>query len=328
MLRNAGLVVISVAVACALAEFAVRLFVTVRDIGPSFTVHDPVLGKRLKASFSAQRITPEFRMHFSTNSLGFRGPEPAAFPRRPILFLGDSFTMGYGVSDGEEYPVRIAAELQRRFGEAAPPVVNAGIGDSGNGFWVKFLRTKADAFQPRLVVMQVLDNDFADNLGEKLFVLEAGESLREPPVPAPGAGRKLQAVIEAVPGLSDSYLVGLLRQIRLPASDPRDSPPAAVPGKQREQTDRLTLRILEEAISICKARGWPVLGLLVGLPEARAIAVNSLFVRQGIPIVIVPGKSARPDLYYKIDGHWHAGGHAFAAARVLEAMETLGVARP
>jgi hypothetical protein len=196
-----------------LAEIVVRLFIPVRDVGPSFTVYDPVFGKRIKATFSGERITPEFRMRLSTNSRGFRGPEPDRPPRSPIVFLGDSFTLGYGVSDGEEYPALIAAEFRRRYGDAAPQIVNAAIGDSGNGFWVKFLRGEATTMRPRLVVMQVFENDFSDNVNEKLFAWKRGESLRELPVQAPGATRKLQLVIEAIPGLSYSYLVGLLRGV-------------------------------------------------------------------------------------------------------------------
>ena len=321
-LRNAGILFLSAAVSICLAEILVRSFVPVRDVGPVFSVHDPVLGKRIKASFTAERITPEFRMRFTTNSLGFRGPEPDGFRLRPILFLGDSFTLGYGVSDGEEYPARVSAELRRRYGKAAPPVVNAGIGNSGNGFWVKLLQREAEAMQPRLVVMQIFENDFADNLDEKLFALEPGGSLRDLPVPAPGVMRRMEALIQAVPGLSYSHLVGLLREVRAPTFG---SQAKSVPEARRQQgldpSDQLTFRILEEAISICEGRGWKVIGLLVGLSHAHEAAAKELFARRKHPVVLIPAKSERPDLYYKVDGHWHAGGHVFVADRVLEALE-------
>lgn len=325
-LRNAAVCILSVVTSLGLAEIAVRLFVPVRDVGPSFSVYDPVFGKRIKAAFSAERITPEFRMRFSTNSLGFRGPEPDGFPQRPVLFLGDSFTLGYGVSDGAEFPARIATELRRRYGRAPPPVVNAGIGDSGNGFWVKFLQRSAVAMQPRLVIMQLSENDFADNVNEKLFALEPRGTLRELPVPAAGAMRKLQWVIEAVPGLGYSYFVGLLRQVRAPNFGSRGSSAAGSLRPQRlEPADQLTLRIVEEALSICATHGWRMLGISVGLPEAREAAVKELFARYSVPFLVIPAKSEQPDLYYRIDGHWNIRGHAYAAGRVLEAMGTFGI---
>jgi len=251
-LRNAGILFLSTVVSLGLAELAVRSFVSVRDVGPVFTTHDPVQGKRMKASFTAERITPEFTMRFTTNSLGFRGPEPEGIPRNPILFLGDSFTLGYGVSDGEEYPALVAAQLRRRHGAAAPPVVNAGIGNAGNGFWLKLLRREAATMRPRLVVMQVFENDFADNTNDGLFTLGPDGSLQELPVPGPGATRTLGALVQAIPGLSYSHVVGLLREVRAPRLGPAGEP-ASVTARQNgtDPGAQLTLRILEEAVSLC-----------------------------------------------------------------------------
>jgi hypothetical protein len=329
-LRNAGIFLASMVVALALAELAVRLLIPVRDVGPAFSIHDAVLGKRLKANFSAERITPEFRMRLTTNSLGFRGQEPGAIQRESILFLGDSFTLGYGVSDGEEFPARVAAALRQRYGGAGPPVLNAGIGDSGNGFWVKFLRGEAGRLRPRIVVVQLFDNDFRDNVDERLFTLESSGALRELPVPGPSWQRSLQSAIEALPGAPQSYLVGLLRQVlAAPRRAPAQPHPAEPLGTRKlEPDDALTLRIVEEAISICDARGWQVLGLVVGLPAARAAAIRDVFERHRAPTLMIPAKRERPDLYFAIDGHWHSAGHVFAANRVVEALDALGVGKP
>src|SRR3990167_3315053 len=145
-------------VAFVVAELVVRVAVPVRNVGPTFSEYDPVYGKRLKRSFACTRTTPEFTMRFSTNSLGFRGPEPAGFPGRGVLFLGDSFTTGYGVNDGEEFP-----DLVRRGLEASGigvPVVNAGSGNTGNGYWLRFLEREGTRFSPRLVVLGFCGNDF------------------------------------------------------------------------------------------------------------------------------------------------------------------------
>ena len=50
-------------------------------------------------------------MRMSTNSHGFRGPELPPAPRDCVLFIGDSQTLGHGVSDGEEYPSLIRKTL-------------------------------------------------------------------------------------------------------------------------------------------------------------------------------------------------------------------------
>jgi lysophospholipase L1-like esterase len=321
-IRNALVVLVSAAASLTLAEILVRSFVTVRDVGPVFSEHDPVLGKRIKAGFSAQRTTPEFTMRLTTNSMGFRGPEPAGFPQRPILFLGDSFTLGYGVNDGEEYPAVVSAELRRRHGDAAPTVVNAGIGNSGNGFWLKLLRGEAVKMQPRLVVMQITENDFADNLKDGLFAIEADGTLRELPVPGPGIMRRVEALIQGIPGLSHSHLLGLVRSVRAPPLGfPAAQSADGGAGQSVAAAERLTLRILDEAISLCEQRGWRMAGLLVGLPATQEAAVKDLFARRNVVVVRVPSKAERPDLYYQVDGHWHARGHQFAAQRLLEALD-------
>jgi lysophospholipase L1-like esterase len=312
---DALLLFLSIVVSLGLAEITVRLFVPVRDVGPSFTRYDPIYGKRLKANFSGERITPEFRMRLSTNSLSFRGPEPAGIPERSILFLGDSFTLGYGVSDGEEYPARIAAELTRRDGKGATSVINAGIGDSGNGFWLKFLHNEAGKFRPHIVVMQLFENDFEDNIHENMFALAADGSLQELAIRPPDTMRKLQTLIESVPGLSQTYLVGLLRATRIP-----NFADHAGANEQTAVADELTFHILEQAIAMCEDKGWSTVGLAVGLSPSHLVGVQRVFARHGSAVVIVPSKADRPDLYYKIDGHWRSTGHAFVADRLIEAL--------
>jgi hypothetical protein len=188
--KNLALSLIALLVGTGISELIVRSFVQVRDVGPSFTVYDPVYGQTLKKSFSARRITPEFTMRFTTNSDGFRGPELGMLSSRPILFLGDSFTMGYGVNDGEELPALVRAALSQR-GSKMVSVINAGVGNSGNGRWAKFLRAEARRYNPALVVLQIHANDFGDNIRERLFELSPAGELIELPVSSVGGERRI-----------------------------------------------------------------------------------------------------------------------------------------
>ena len=188
--KNLALSLIALLVGIGISELIVRSFVQVRDVGPSFTVYDPVYGQTLKKSFSARRITPEFTMRFTTNSDGFRGPELGMLSSRPILFLGDSFTMGYGVNDGEEFPALVRAALSQR-GSKMVSVINAGVGNSGNGRWAKFLRAEARRYNPALVVLQIHANDFGDNIRERLFELSPAGELIELPVSSVGGERRI-----------------------------------------------------------------------------------------------------------------------------------------
>lgn len=193
----------------ALGELLVRWFVPAAVVGPAFSEHDPVYGKRLKRNFSARHTTPEFSFVLRTNSLGFRGPEPDGPIEGALLFIGDSYTMGYGVEDDESFPALVDAML-RSAGRGAVPVVNAGVGNSGQGWWLPFLERRAGDFAPRVVILQLADNDFGDNRAKRMFRLEDGR-LEPLPIPEPGWERRAQALIEAVPGLSYSHRVAAER---------------------------------------------------------------------------------------------------------------------
>ena len=293
--------------------------------------------RSIKKNFHTVRVTPEFTMTFTSNSLGFRGPEPVAPSADSILFIGDSFTMGFGVSDGEEFPARIKAMLDAKFGKDAVAVVNAGMGDSGTGRWIKLLKAEVDGFKPRLVVLQVMENDFDDNVKEAYFSVSDSGMLNELPVRI-SRMKALEPFLDAVPGLSSSHLYGLIRQALARVVSPA-TPKRAVPGDAAPQApaagagyaDRLTERLVAEAVSICQSKGYPVFALLVGLEGERLGRIEALFRAQRVPLLVAPTKAERPDLYYKIDGHWNAAGHAFVAGAVFEQLQSrnliLGVRR-
>ena len=300
-----------------LAEAVVRVVAPAREVGAAFSEYDPYYGKRLKTSVSLERTTPEFTMRLTTNRLGFRGPEPEGDPRGALLFLGDSFTMGYGVDDGSEFP-----EIVRR--ALGVPVVNAGIGDSGNGRWLKFLARDAPRFEPRFVVLELQQNDFADNRRERLFTLDAQGGLVELSPPPPDIARRLQRWIDAVPGLSSMHLVAKLYQAL--RAQPRPDAFAPQPGgpQQPQPPDALTRAIVEAVLARCAERGWPVIGLLADVRGDHARALAGLFVQRGHPVLVIPTQPERPDLYFAIDGHWNAAGHRFAADVLLAEIRRQG----
>ena len=333
LLANLAVVLSTLLVMLLLAEFLVPHLVTLRDVGASFTQYDPIVGKRLKPSFSVVRTSPEFTWRFATNSLGHRGDEPKGPIDRPILFLGDSFTMGYGVSNGEEFPALIGAELRMRHGERAPYVMNLGIGNIGNGAWIRHLDHTAPPLNPRLVVMEVLQNDFTDNLSERLYELDASGKLVELPVPPPSRLRKVQQFIEQVPWIANSNLLALTRQTVVTTAGAGfggGQQPVVAPVNAKDfdelrlmPGDPLTVKIVETAVRRCQAKGWPVLVLSVGLSQARREAIAQMVKATGAPLLELPSQLSRPDLYFTIDGHWNVKGQADTARRVMAAIDEL-----
>jgi hypothetical protein len=291
--------------------------VTVRDVGPPFSEHDPRYGKRLRPGRTTVRRTPEFTMTLTTNAQGQRGPEALDGGRGGVLFLGDSFTMGYGVTDGDEFPARVRQTLR----PCGIPVVNAGIGDNGNGRWLLLLR--GESWEPRVVVLQFSDTDFSDNQREQLFRLSASGELTPLPIAPPGWTRRTAEAISRLPGVGGSHLFGLLRQLAFVRQPAAVSPPAPA-GSEPPAGMELTARILDAVLEHCRGRGWPVLAVLADLPPAhRALLAERFEARQ---LIVIPSKRERPELYYRTDGHWTAAGHALAAAGVTHRLHALGTA--
>jgi hypothetical protein len=95
---------------------------------------------------------------FTTNAQGFRGTESYA-PQAPrgryrVVCLGDSFTMGFGVSDDETYAARMQA--------GCPTLQTVNMGQGGYGLDQIYLWYKRDGapLQPDLLVFAVIAQDF------------------------------------------------------------------------------------------------------------------------------------------------------------------------
>jgi hypothetical protein len=92
------------------------------------------------------------------NSMGLRDIEVAPTTKPTMLFIGDSFVYGVGVSDGERF-----TDVMR---EKLPDfrIVNAGVAAFGTDQQYLLLRRLWPQLQPRVVVLIVcVENDHEDN---------------------------------------------------------------------------------------------------------------------------------------------------------------------
>jgi lysophospholipase L1-like esterase len=316
VMRTVALFAVSMAFAMVMGELFARAFVPVRNVGPTFSEYDPLYGKRLKKSFSCVRTATEFSMRFSTNSLGFRGSEPKTFPVNGVLFLGDSFTSGYGVNDGEEFPALIAHELSGGSGSDGVPVVNAGTGNTGNGYWLRFLHKDLDVYAPRAIVFAFCTNDFLDNAVERFYTVDQRGGLQESGIPPrQELARGAQSLIEAVPGLAYSHLVGFVRQL---FSESGETPSGFGEG----YADTLTYAILDQVFAYTEKRGLRTILLQIEVDTLRAARIDEIARKHGAAIIHAPSSIEHAGFYYKVDGHWNAAGHRVVASELLPMIRT------
>ncbi len=91
------------------------------------------------------------------NAEGLRGPLPPDDGTPRVLFVGDSFTFGEGVRDGDTFVAAVGRAVATDAGPVA--VLNAGV--PGYGTFEEALRLPAllERFRPRVVVVVVTPND-------------------------------------------------------------------------------------------------------------------------------------------------------------------------
>ncbi len=260
-IKNFFLFLVSILICLILGEVWARTALTVRSVGPSFTKYDPIYGRWHKKLYQGKKYTPEFVMNFSTNSFGFRGAEPNSFPVNSILFLGDYFSEGFGVNDGEEFPERVRKWLHDIEKKHQTPVVNAGMGNNGNGLWIKFLTREGARYNPSLIVLQILSNDFDNNINEQKYKFDKKEKLIELPSIKKKFFNYVQEIIEYIPGLSYSHLVGYARLSAYAAVRKSNS----INKKAIDNKYELTYAIIEKILKICKTNGWPILVISIGI---------------------------------------------------------------
>ena len=117
-------------------------------------------------------IPRKFEYRYTVNSQHSRGAvvEPHASRLPAVVVLGDSYTFGMGVNDGEEYP-----SVMRRDLSGAAVVVN--LGEPGWGLTQEIRRyyDTGAKYDPKIVVLQFCANDPSDNLANRVTVVENGE---------------------------------------------------------------------------------------------------------------------------------------------------------
>jgi len=156
------------ALVCALLAIEVGLRVlgyTPTYVNPlrSFHTNDPDLGYRGKPGFTGRFTRPSFDVIVAHDDLGFRRQErqrPEAASAVRIFCLGDSFTWGWGVGQGEAFTEHLSDRI------ADAHVVNRGVNASGTVYqWRLYERDLAPRTRPGDVVLVLFcDNDFGDNL--------------------------------------------------------------------------------------------------------------------------------------------------------------------
>jgi len=171
---NGLLILFSVVCALMIAEVGFRLYLKARSHrAPSEALMESPLflvepqsryGYRLKPNTHRENTIPgpPGRMwSYSVNAEGLRGealraPHPT---RKRMLFIGDSYTFGWGVEDHQTYPEQVEALLRQSLVSLDVEALNLRVPGFNTLQEYELLNVQIDAYHPDLVVLGYVMND-------------------------------------------------------------------------------------------------------------------------------------------------------------------------
>ncbi len=136
---------------------------------------NPILGFELKANYRSGN--PDFIESYErTNAHGQRDKERNLKKKdgvRRVLLVGDSVVEGYGLAEGDT----ISRQWEDLYEDGLTEVLNFGVSAYCTLAEIELLETKGLAFDPDVVVVLFVENDF-DNFNREAFAL--GEAVERP----------------------------------------------------------------------------------------------------------------------------------------------------
>ena len=185
-----------IAAPCLGAALAVAVMeLVVRDVYTLRTTWDPGIGVIYDPSVPVRwRREGDGTSHWDARGVR-RNAHDVAGREGSVLVVGDSYTEGLMVDDGETYPSLAQDALQAARADLA--VLNAGRSTNSAADYVAQARRNRQVFDPRWTVVQLREEDFAedawDDKGARFTLDSAG---RLSVVPAVLEGSRVLGVVE------------------------------------------------------------------------------------------------------------------------------------
>jgi hypothetical protein len=167
-----ALIVLTIGVTTVGLELLVRIISPQATIYPRYQYSERLSQSLFPSTTMVAELPGAWRFVYTTSEYGFRAPTMAIsnrYDRPNIVVLGDSYSFGNGVDDGEEYPALLAGLLADQ-----ADVVNLGVPGYGLTQQIRLFYEFGQAYRPAIVLLQFSDNDPDDNLFYRVTAIEDG----------------------------------------------------------------------------------------------------------------------------------------------------------
>lgn len=327
----------SLAVAVAGAEILLRV-----ALGPGHDIHprglyaaDAAVGYAPAPGFRGEFVQPEYRKPVTIGAAGLRGGDPR--PRGPstyrIVCIGDSFTFGQGVGDDEAFPAQLEQLLDARFPAADVQVLNAGVPGYGTVDELRYLESRIERLDPDLVIVQFLSvNDFHNNGAPALGRVEVRDGwLYENEAPRPQPWRTLdwlkrKSRLASFVSERAGAVAMRLGLMDAGVGDTVDAAEAELAVTTLERIAERTARHGAVSLFVLATGQAPIVAPDEPVLAAKPVVERAAREAGAVFVDLTPDLRERARaadaaaLYYPLDGHWTAAGHAVAAETLAQAI--------
>lgn len=313
------LVIFGLCAGCTLCELSCRLL---HPWMPEYVSYDIPPRIRLWESWHKRRDrTGQLAGgRFSIDGSGFRNGGSNGPHDRTVLFIGDSFTFGYGVDDEDTLVAAAQRELLRNGLHAR--CLNAGVSRFGTAHELRLLRRLLAEYPVDAVIFQVYpENDLEDNWEDGRFDLQAGKlTVHKPPrIPVQVRVRGwLYSLSESLNSVALKTLcLSLYRHWLSPTID--------------DGQFELEGALLREVVRTVEVRNVPLLIFVVPPPPFQGSLgpgsnyrrILELVKASGAHWVDVERTVERPEHYLPGHGHFSVAGNAFVGNALADSLAPL-----
>lgn len=155
------------------AEIAVRIIEPQRTMYPRWQFSAEYGAMLFPDRTMVHEKPGRWRFKYTTNEFQYRGPAiplRETYERENVVVLGDSYSFGTGVNDGEEFSAVMADRLR-----GTHDVINLAVGGWGLTQEIRRYFEFGSLYRPGIVVLQFADNDLRDNFRNRVTIIENGD---------------------------------------------------------------------------------------------------------------------------------------------------------
>lgn len=325
----------------------------------SFVETHPAFGRRNRPGEGWKR-TSEYTSWVAINSKGLRGPE-IEFAKPPgetrVLVLGDSFTFAEQVNQHETFVSRLEQRLNAAGGSRTFRVLNGGSNGWSTANELIYLAKEGVRYEPDVIVVALyVGNDITDNFRRVAAARDAERAdLALRGTDPLEAGRKVLRLSTAYTLLES----GVLAKLPQPAAAEDDSEAAIRPppktNADASEAWAITESLLDRVNQVARSQGASLVTMVIPSldqvvadpagadpddedakdelpgfedPQATLAAIAD---RLGVPLLdLLPPlrqqtARSRERLYYRINSHFTAAGHALTAEELYGFLVAIGM---